>query len=235
MKKPLRRRIGHYLLRMRLHPIRVFVFHQVSDAFEPETMWDIDWTQTDAFKDIIRSLMKKYTFISLNEVKDHLANDRFRFRDYAALTSDDGWASLQNILPWLVGNKIPVTLFLNPSCLDGKHWNSRETDKLLTEEEVRRIVGDGTPYITVASHGWTHRNCKTMSENEFVDSVRRSEAVLGTIPGKVPFYAFASGLSRSEQVAYLKKNHLIPVFVDGMKNETDASVIHRECIDGRIL
>ena len=100
MKMSFYQRIMRGLLRLRLHPIRVFVFHQVSDVFEPDTMWECDWTETEAFKRSLSALTKKYTFISLDEVKEHLANDRFRFKDYAALTADDGWASLKNILPW---------------------------------------------------------------------------------------------------------------------------------------
>ncbi len=234
MGKPFLQKVKHRLARMRLRPIPVFLFHQVSDVFEPETMWDIDWTQTDAFKRNILALRKKYTFIPLTEVKEHLARDRFRFRNYAALTSDDGWASLKSILPWLVENKIPVTLFLNPSCLDGNHHNSRKTDKLLTEEEVRQIVKEGAPYISIASHGWTHKSCTAMSMEEFKESAQKSEEALGRLPAKVPYYAFASGLYTSEQVAFLRASGLVPVFVDGMTNEDPAS-IHRYCIDGKTI
>ena len=232
MKMSFYQRIMRGLLRLRLHPIRVFVFHQVSDVFEPDTMWECDWTETEAFKRSISALTKKYTFISLDEVKEHLANDRFRFKDYAALTADDGWASLKNILPWLVEQKIPVTLFLNPSCLDGKHWNSRETDKLLTGEEVARIVEQGGAFITIASHGWTHKNSKTMPLDNFENSVQMSEEALERLPGHVPFYAFVSGRHTSAQVTYLRSRKLTPVFVDGRDNVNDPKSIHRHCIDG---
>lgn len=232
MKKPFFQRVRHRLFRMRLHPIPVFVFHQVSDVFEPETMWECDWTQTELFKQNILALKKRYTFISLEDVRNHLAKDKLRVKNFAALTADDGWASLVNILPWLAENKVPVTLFLNPSCLDANHRHSRETDKLLTETDVRQIVEDGSSYISVASHGWTHKSCSEMSMEEFEESVRKSEDVLQKLPAKVPFFAFASGQYTSEQVAYLRNRQLIPVFVDGMVNEKDPASIHRHCIDG---
>ena len=234
MKISFYQRIKRGLLRLRLHPIRVFVFHQVSDVFEPDTMWECDWTETEAFKRSISALTKKYTFISLDEVKDHLANDWFRFKDYAALTADDGWASLKNILPWLAEQKIPVTLFLNPSCLDGKHWNSRETDKLLTREDIIRIVGQGAPYFSVASHGWTHKRCDGMTEEEFAENVDRAEKALVGMPGKVPFFAFASGMYTLMQVDYLRARGLTPVFVDGRVNDQKSASIHRFCIDGGV-
>ena len=232
MKQNFFQRLKHLWSRIWFHPIQVFVFHQVSDVFEPETMWECDWTQTNAFKQRILAMKKKYTFISLTEVQRHLAQDKWRFRNYASLTADDGWASLTNILPWLVEQKIPVTLFLNPSCLDGKHWNSRETDKLLIGEEVVRVVEQGAPYITIASHGWTHTNSKTMSLEDFEDSVRMSEEALGRLPGHVPFYAFVSGRHTPAQVDFLRNRQLTPVFVDGQNNVNDPMSIHRHCIDG---
>lgn len=232
MKTSFFQRLRHILFRLRFRPIRVFVFHQVSDVFEPDTMWECDWTQTDVFKENISALMKKYTFISLEEVRRHLREDKFRVRRYAALTSDDGWASLKNILPWLAEQKVPVTLFLNPSCLDGKHWNSRETDKLLTEAEVVGLVEACAPYVSIASHGWTHRNNKEMTADEFAENVMKSEALLGRLPGKVPFYAFASGYHRMWQVEFLRENGLIPAFVDARVNDNDPFSLHRFCIDG---
>lgn len=232
MKKLFLQRVKRRLSRMLRHPIPVFVFHQVSDVFDPETMWECDWTQIEIFKQRILALKKKYTFIPLTEVQRHLAQDKLRFGNYASLTSDDGWASLTNILPWLVEQKIPVTLFLNPSCLDGKHWNSRETDQLLTREEIVRIVEKGAPYIALASHGWTHKRCDGMTMEEFEENVDRAENVLDRVPGKVPFFAFASGLYTWSQVDYLRTRKLIPVFVDGNINDQDPASIHRFCIDG---
>ena len=102
-------------------PIRVFLFHQVSDRFDATTMIEGDWTQMDQFKRNINRLRKEYTFIPLDKAYRKMRRDIFRFRDYAVLTADDGWASLNNILPWLAEQRIPVTLFLNPGYFDGRH------------------------------------------------------------------------------------------------------------------
>ena len=233
MKKTLWQRLRHRMLRMRIHPIRVFVFHQVSEVFEPDTMWECDWSNLDDFKRSILSLKKQYRFISLTKARMHLNNDKIRLNDYAALTADDGWSSLKNVLPWLAEQRIPITLFLNPSCLDGQHYHSRDTDKLLTEEDIRSLVKLYHPFITIASHGWTHRDCTTMTMEEFMESFNQSETALQKIGHTVPFYAYASGRSTPEQTVFLKNRSIVPVFVDGMKNEMDSSILHRECIDGR--
>ena len=217
--------------RLRLRPIRVFCFHHVSDVFEPETMWECDWMQTEVFKKRILTLKEKYTFISLEEAHAHIANDRFRVNNFAVLTSDDGWASLKNILPWLAEEKIPITLFLNPMYMDGKHFQSRDSEVFLTKEEVADLTERYEPFITIASHGWSHEDCLKMSMESFKDSVSKSEEYLTPMKGKVPFYAFTFGRHTTKQLEFLEQHSLVPVLIDGIVNYDDASCIHRECID----
>lgn len=217
--------------RLRFRSVRVFCFHHVSDIFDPDTMWECDWTQTDAFKRNVLALKKKYTFISLEEAYNHISCDKFRNTNYAVLTSDDGWASLKNILPWLAEEKIPVTLFLNPLYMDGKHFQSRDSEEFLTKEEVVFLVERYEPLITIASHGWSHDDCLKIPMESFKESVRKSEEYLMNIKGKVPFYAFSFGRHTNKQLEFLGQQNLVPVLMDGMVNYDDVSCIHRECID----
>lgn len=223
--------IKRKLTRLRLKPVRVFCFHHVSEVFEPDKMWKCDWTQLEAYKQNIMALKKKYTFISLKEAYNHISNDKYRKTDYAVLTSDDGWASLKNILPWLVEEKIPVTLFLNPLYMDGKHYQSRDSEAFLTKAEVTDLIERYEPFITIASHGWSHGDCMKMSMESFKDSVYKSEEYLTPLKGKVSFYAFTFGRHTIKHVEFLKQQNLVPVLMDGMMNYDDASCIHRECID----
>lgn len=225
------RKMHRKLLKIRFRPIRVFCFHQVSEVFEPDTMWKCDWTQTEQFKSDVLELKKKYTFISLSDVTKHLRHDFFRFKNYAALTADDGWASLKNIIPWLAEQKVPVTLFINPAYLDGVHYQKRETEKLLTQEEVEACVKKYYPLIDIASHGWIHKSCLEMTDEEFQENVKKSEEALMPMEGKTGYYAFAYGNNGHSQISYLKNNGLIPVFMDGCKNYNDESSIHRELLD----
>lgn len=217
--------------KLRLKPVRVLCFHHVSDVFDPDTMWECDWTQTEVFKQNILTMKKKYTFISLEEAYNHIFNDKFRKTSYAVLTSDDGWASLKIILPWLAEEKIPVTLFLNPLYMDGKHFQSRESEEFLTTEEVADLTERYEPYITIASHGWLHNDCLKMSMESFKESVLKSEEYLKPMKGKVPFYAFTFGRHSKKQLEFLSQQFLVPVLMDGMANYDDTSCIHRECID----
>lgn len=215
-----------------IKPIRVFCFHQVSDKFEPDTMWEPDWIQTESFKKKILKLKTEYTFLPLQEAYRHIANDTIRFKKYASLTADDGWASLKNIIPWLAEQQIPVTLFLNPCYLDGKHYQSRPTEKLLTREEVSDLVETYAPLITIASHGWIHADGLKMTDKEFEESVLEAEKDLQKMTGKAPFYAFTYGHYKQGQIQFLKTLSLIPVLMDGRMNDNDKQCVHREGLDG---
>lgn len=215
-------------------PIRVFVFHQVSDEFDEMGMWKCDWTNTEQFKANIKKLRSEYIFISLEDAYTHLRIDNFRFKKYAVLTADDGWSSLLNIIPWLSEQDIPITLFLNPYYLDGYHKQERSAEKLLTKEDVLRITNN-YPNVSIAIHGWTHKKCTEMAENEFIDGVVRSMEVLKDFPNFIPFYAFTYGFYQVNQLEILHKYRLIPVLVDGVRNCKRTRLVHRECIDGIAL
>lgn len=223
----LHRKLTHLFLR----PVRVFVFHQVSDVYDSDTMWDCDWTKTETFKQNINILQKKYTFISLQDAYKHIRHDRFRLKNYAVLTSDDGWASLRNILPWLFDQKIPVTLFLNPAYLLREESPQKGEASLLNENEVDEFLEQDSGFLSVASHGWDHTFCPTMSFQGFMSSVERSKAYLSKKKGYVTFFAYPCGRYTDDQDKFLIENHIIPVYCDGMKNYNDPHCIHRECID----
>lgn len=222
-----RDKVRRRLTKLRLRPIRVFCFHQVSDVFEPDTMWECDWTQTEVFKKKILALKKKYTFIPLTEAYKHIANDRFRFKHYAALTADDGWTSVKNIIPWLADQQIPVTLFLNPLYMDGEHFRERQTERFLTEGDVKRIT-ERYPNVSIGMHGWEHINVTKQNENDFRENVELSIQALKGFESFVPFFAYPWGRYNRMNKMVLREFGLIPVLMDGKKNYDDASSIHRE-------
>lgn len=212
-----------------LRPIPVFVFHQVGKQFDESNMWECDWNDISSFQQRILKLKSEYQFITLSEAYEYIAHDRVRTKKYAVLTADDGYTSLHNILPWLAENKIPVTLFLNPAYLMEREVPGKGT--ALLENELNTLVLQCQPYITIASHGWTHAMCTSMSDKEFEHSVNRSIDYLQMRKEYVPFFAYPCGKHTSAQDEYLLSRNLIPVYCDGMKNYKDSHMIHRECID----
>ncbi len=219
-------------MKLRLQPIRVFCFHQVSDVFDASTMWECDWTQIDQFKQNIMHLKEQYTFISLEEAYHKLTHDKIRCKKYAVLTADDGWASLKNIIPWLAEQEIPVTLFVNSEYLDGKHYQARNTEKLLTYQDIVELTNIYPQIVTISSHGKTHIDVSSLSLEDFKMNVNTAEEILNEYRNKIGFYAFTYGRRTNAQIIELRNMNLIPVLMDDMSNYTYDGVIHRECIDG---
>lgn len=227
--KLLKKKMRNRLMKLRFRPIRVFCFHQVSDVFEPDTMWKCDWMQTEVFKKKILALKEKYTFISLTEAYQHIANDRFRFKHYASLTADDGWASVKNIIPWLAEQRFPVTLFLNPLYLDGEHFRERLTEHFLLEEDIMSIT-EKYSNVSIGMHGWEHVDVTKKNENDFRECVDLSIQALRSYESFVPFFAYPWGKNNEMNKMVLKEFDIIPVLMDGRKNYYDISGIHRELL-----
>lgn len=228
-------RIRRLWTKLRLQPIRVFCFHQVSETFDASTMWECDWTEITQFKKNIIHLSQRYKFISLQEAQIKLEHDRFRCKEYAVLTADDGWASLKNIVPWLAERKIPITLFVNPAYLDGEHYQERATEKLLTKQELDKWSEENGRYVSIASHGWNHVKATDLSNEQFKQSVLKSELALNNLSTKVPYFAYTYGKFTKDSMKVLLENHLSPVLMDGKKNYKYDGYIHRECIDAKKL
>ena len=220
--------------KLRLQPIRVFCFHQVSDTFDESTMKHCDWLQTDVFKRILCDMLQKgYIFISLAEAREKMQRDIFRCKKYVVLTADDGWASLKNVLPWLNEQQIPVTLFLNPAYLDGKHFREKETEKYLNETEVAHLY-EQYPLVTIGMHGWEHKEATQQSEDEFRESVKKSYTYLSILPNFVPYFAYPWG-RRSEQTnAILIERSIVPVTIRGGLNYDGHQIIDREVLDEKL-
>lgn len=216
-------------MKIRLQPIRVFCIHQISDVFDPKSMWECDWMSTIDFKSRINELQREYTFISMSEAYAKLIHDTFRLKKYAVLTADDGWASILNVIPWIAEQNIPLMLFINPLYLDGIHKQEREAEQLLTKKELENIL-ETYPNVSIASHGWTHIDTLRISNKEFEDSMLKSEDALSLFPRKESFYAFTYGHFKPEYIQILNNENLIPVIINGDKNYTYKGVIDRECL-----
>lgn len=230
--KDLWHKIKRRWIKLRLQPIRVFCFHQVSETFDASTMWECDWTQMDQFKLNILHLKEQYEFISLIEATEKLKHDVFRTKKYAVLTADDGWASLKNIIPWIVEQGIPITLFVNPAYLLGNEIRENGMSQLLFADDLITLCNNGKPYLSIASHGWNHQLAIDQSFHSFQLNVEKSRQYLLRFECYKPYFAYPCGKHFGKQDIYLKENALIPVYCDGQKNYNNGNVIHREPIDG---
>lgn len=219
-------------MKLRLQPIPVFCFHQVSKTYDPSTMLEGDWTEINRFKRNIIYLQSQYTFISLPEAHDKMKNDIVRRKKYAVLTADDGWASLKEILPWLHERQIPITLFINPAYLDGKHFRKRPTEKYILQNELRMIC-DNYLSMTIGMHGFVHIDASEQSMEEFIENVQLCNEALRNYPQYIPYYAYVCGHRCLKHDELLNSLNITPLLIRGKLNyNNDKKLIDRIAIDG---
>lgn len=232
-------RILYKLTKIRFQPIRVFCFHQVTDTFDADSMWPCDWIQTDVFKQKVVKLQKRYTFISLPEAQEHLRKDWLRCKKYAVMTADDGFASMKEVVPWLVEQNIPITLFINPIVWDGKTVG-RNLSILPIVNQIDGVKGVylllndlknmQSPLVTLGYHGYEHINESKETHETFVENFEKCKMAMAGLPNVIPFYAHTYGQATKENDTYLLDQGITPVYVTGNKNYYDYSVIDREVL-----
>lgn len=240
-------RIKRKLLKLRFQPIHVYCFHHVSDTYDASYMWECDWVNTDVLKKFIIDLQQSgYTFISLPEAHERLKTDWLRRKRYAVLTADDGFKTLLNIVPWLIEQHIPITLFVNPKYIleDGIGENVQERldaeNGTASNEEIYLKKSDldaiQSPLVTIAYHGYEHLDEWKMNERAFVQNVEQCGRLLPLLSlDVIPFYARTYGRSRKEYDTILKAHKLTSVHVSDGVNYNNPTRIDRELISNARL
>lgn len=211
-------------------PIDVFLFHAVSDEYDEKKYMLIDWSHTDDFKNHIHTLKSRYTFITLEEAYRKLNSILPRWRRYAVLTCDDGFASVLNILPFLEGEGIPITLFVNPKYLDGVSGRAgyAENQQYITHDQLWALTSS---LVTVGMHGYEHDDVTKKPAEEFDWSVEKCKEILQSHPRYIPYYAYTGGRHNDLTQQILRQKGLVPVFVGSKLNKKFQDAIRRKPID----
>lgn len=230
IKRKIRKRLDKIFYR----PIEVFVFHAVSDCYDPNLNEKADWSSTADFKERIRTLKKSYQFVSLEEAYGHLKKDKMRSRRLAVLTCDDGFESVLSVLPFLEQEEVPVTLFVNPKYLDGE---SRRAGYAVAPKYMNReqLFGIQSRWVTIGMHGYEHLDATKQTQREFADSVDLSVEILKAHSGYVPYFAYTWGNHNEETDCILTERGIVPVLCDGGVNYKYRKGISRRPIDSYYL
>lgn len=219
-------KIKRKIVKLRFQPIRVFCLHHVCERFDADTMYSYDWIELNDFKFKINKLKEQgYKFINIKAAYQHLQFDVIRTQKYVVLTFDDGYKSLNEVIPWLLDQKIPFTLFINGKYLDGQTFRENPNEQYLTYDEVFALDSD---LVTIGHHGWEHTSVIDMSKQELLDSLELNRSLLSQHPCYVPFWAYTWGKYSQESHSILSSENVIPVLIDGIKNYRWSGKIDRE-------
>ena len=240
--KEIFRKIKRKWKKILLHPIHVFVVHNVSASYSSFQGPKEDWISVNDFQQSIIKLQRIYTFISLEEALEHLKHDVIRLKDFAVLTADDGYHSVYEQLPWLINNNVPITLFINPKYLDGKSYSEHiwrfvhnahpeiseavfVKDRYMSVSELHSIV---SPLVSIGSHGYEHIDNAQMNDEEFNADIDKTFDEINLSHSVIPFHAYPFGKYSAGNEKVLKEKEICPLLADGWYNINDATKIHRE-------
>lgn len=235
-------KIKRKLQKMLLHPIRVYVVHNVSEEYSTKQGPKEDRMSVEDFRHSIMELKKRSTIISIEDAVRHLKNDRIRLKDYVVLTADDGYQSVYDQIPWLIEYEVPITLLINPKYLDGKSYSAHlweyvhahhpeitETEfvkgRYMTSEELKSIT---SPLVTIGSHGYEHTDNGKMSVEEFRAYMEKAIKEIEKYHAFAPYHAYPWGKYSETNDKVLKEMGIIPLRADGWYNINDGSQLHRE-------
>lgn len=237
-------KISRKFTQLRLQPIRVFCFHQVSEIFDPDVYCKPDWVPTSYLKQFIEDLQKDgYEFISLVDAYSYIKKDIVRCKKYAVLTADDGLKCQLDFVPWLEEHNVPITLFVNVETLNGdvcgkpmkehfqiecKEEEMRHAKQLYIERKDLKMVSD---IVSIGMHGVNHNEVTHMSDEEFRRVVEECKDKIGLFEKYIPFYAYTFGKYAFNTDAILHSANVVPVLTDGLKNYDDLNYVHREVIE----
>lgn len=209
-------KLRRWFLKLRLQPVRVFCLHHVCEHFDADAMYACDWMALDEFKQKINVLRNQgYQFISLTDAYEYLKKDWFRRKKYAVLTFDDGYKSLNEVLPWLEEEQIPATLFINGKYLDGTSYREIPKEQYLTHDELFALT---SLLIEIGHHGWEHKSVNEMTCAELKESILQNVETLSSHPRYIPFWAYTYGIHNPKSDIILLNSSMVLVKVVGDKN-----------------
>ena len=237
-------RFKRKLIRIRLQPIRVFCFHQVSERLAPDVQCEPDWMSLSEFKQKISDLQKVgYVFISMQEAYRHLKDDLVRSKKYAVLTCDDGLKCQAELILWLEEENIPMTMFVTAKNLDGKSCGPQILDyfKITNKEAERKLAEQlylnetelnaiDSPMITIGMHGYEHVNSEQLEVNLFEEHVNKCIEAMQSHPRYISFFAYPYGRHTEQTDKVLEKKNVVPVYIDKMNNINNVTCVHRELL-----
>ena len=230
----IKRKIVKRIDKLCCQPIEIFVFHAVSDSFDPALNKQVDWSSTTEFKQRILSFKQQYTFISLDDAYHCLHRDFSRHKKLAVLTCDDGFASILSILPFLEHEQVPITLFINPKYLDGTSIRTgyATAPKYITQNQLFALKSNLT---SIGMHGYEHLDATKQTPEEFAESVDKCINILSSHPRYIPFFAYTWGNHNDTTDRILAEKNIVPVLCDGGATRRYYNGISRKPIDTQYL
>jgi len=196
---------------------------------------DID--NKNNFEKKIIYLKKKYNIISLN---DFMQNRMNRHKINIAITFDDAQKSwISNAIPILEKYNIPSTFFITSGYVDKNEIEGKEMLKHmdiywgpgLSSSDIKKISKNSN--FTIGSHGLTHRDISTLSDDELKNEILKDKFFLENLANKkIEYYAFPLGHKKNFNKKIFKYYKQAFSIIPGFNFKAlPCELIHRDSIN----
>lgn len=133
LKKYFRQRIVRYRA---VRDFRGLCYHAIEDkTYQNRTLHNVN---LDSFRSQIKSFGSKFSFVSLEELRELYLDNSRHISKVMTLTFDDGFKGIKDIDDIVTKHKIPVTVFLNKLHVTGNlNWREKLRtiiDSMLVDE-----------------------------------------------------------------------------------------------------
>lgn len=127
--------------------ISVLMYHSVSPASSKYSVIPAE------FRRQMAHLMKNYTIVSLNEIKEFVEGKRKLPRKSVAITFDDGYLdNYTNAYPYLRKNKLPATIFIATNYVQKEMLLDNSYLPMLSWKEITEMSRNDVEFGAHTSH-----------------------------------------------------------------------------------
>lgn len=207
--------------------VTIFCYHGISDSG-----WRFDVTKDEFIKQM-KYLKTKYKLISLSEVDEYLSSNKTFTKPLACITFDDGYKDLLTIKNYCKSEKIYPTVFVLSNPKLANRLELENNKKLLSIKDIKSLIKYGW---TIGSHGATHSNFKTLTNNQILTEVDKSKKSLEKALGiKINYFAYPKG-SYSQAIVnqVIKSGYKLAVSMDPniLTKQSNRFALPRVGVDG---
>ena len=143
------------------------------------------------FEEEMKEISRHARFISLDEAVGGLAGNNI-LAPAVAVTFDDGYADMLDVLPIARKRNIPIALFVlaDPDNADRNEIGNNLS--LLRLDQIQYLQRQGW---TIGCHGATHRNLANLSKSELVKEITNSKKELEhKLVSRIDYFAYPKGI-----------------------------------------
>lgn len=176
--------------------VSVLCYHSFSDNSDRYSI------NLEAFARQIKIISRDANFVSLDDIVESMKGKKLK-TPAVALTIDDGYTDVMQILPLTKRYRIPITLFILSEPHNANWGEIKNERPLLNSQELKYLISQGW---TIGCHSATHADFSSLNQErlkkEIIEAKKTLEEKLGM---PVKYFAYPKGVFNEEIIRLVKE------------------------------